>query len=189
MTRSIASKCSCSIPQRIFVRGHALKILLLGILLFPTLLGCGAPSAPAGVSAEFPITIYPEWIYVPVTIGTSEHLCVVDSGTGGYIFDTTLRQTLGASVGNTPISLPDGSLSRAEKIKAPDAHIGSISLNKDALALCYDLSSMRKASGRDIHGIVGLPLFQSYIVQMDFDAHRILICSPSMCRRQIGVNR
>ena len=58
--------------------------------------------------------------------------------------------------------------------------LAAITLNKDALTLCYDLSSIREVRGRDIEGIIGLPLFQSHIVQMDFDAHRIVICSPSI---------
>ncbi|HEY4233123.1 MAG TPA: PDZ domain-containing protein [Lacipirellulaceae bacterium] len=142
-----------------------------------TIFGC-APAAD--VSAEFPITIYPDLIYVPVTIGASEHLCAVDSGAGGYIFHTTLRQELGPAVGDTPISLPDGSMSHAEKFQVPDGHIGAITLNKDALTLCYDLSSSREVSGRDIEGFIGLPLFQSYIVQLDFDAQRVVIRSPSI---------
>lgn len=134
----------------------------------------------ADVSAEFPISIYPDLIFVPVTIGASEHLCVVDSGAGGYIFHTTLRQKLGASLGPRLITSADGSISIAELFKGPDARIGAITLKKDTPALCYDLSSMREVSGRDIEGLIGLPLFQSYIVQMDFDAHRIVIRSPSI---------
>ena len=37
------------------------------------------------------------------------------------------------------------------------------------------MSSIREAAGRDIEGVIGLPLFQTHIVQMDFDAHRIAI--------------
>src|SRR6478672_8423334 len=70
-------------------------------------------------SAEFPITIYPDLIYVPVTIGTSEHLCVVDSGAGASIFHTTLRQKLGPLVGFTIITSGDGSISLAEQFKGP----------------------------------------------------------------------
>jgi hypothetical protein len=162
------------------VQGHKFTTLLLSFLLIPTLLGCGTRPVPAEVSAEFPITTYPDLIYVPVTIGASEHLSVVDSGAAGYVFHTTVRETLGVSVGRTPVESIDGSIGHAEKFKTPDAQIGAISLNKDALTLCYDLSSIREVAGRDIEGVIGLPLFQSYIVQMDFDAHRIVICSPSI---------
>jgi hypothetical protein len=163
------------------VQGHELKTLLLCFLLIPTLSGCRTRPVAADVSAEFPITIYyQDLITVPVTIGTSEHLCVLDSGAGGYFFHTTLRQRLGASLGHTPIASPDGSIARAEAFKTPDARIGAITLDKDAPTLCYDLSTIREGSGRDIDGIIGLPLFQSHIVQMDFDAHRIVIGSPSI---------
>src|SRR5215210_4485770 len=134
----------------------------------------------ADVSAEFPISIYPDLVFVPVTIGATEHLCLVDSGAGGYIFHTTLRQKLGEPLGRTPISLPDGSIGHAETFKVPDARIGAIRLNKDAPTLCFDLSSIREVSGCDVDGLIGLPLFQSYIVQMDFDTHRVVIHSPSI---------
>jgi membrane-associated protease RseP (regulator of RpoE activity) len=162
------------------VQHHELKILMLGLLLVPTLLGCHKRPIAAEISVEFPITTYPDLIYVPVTIGANEHLCVVDSGAGAYVFHTTLRPKLGASLGHKPITSIDGSISRAEVFKVPYARIGTISLNNDALTLCYDLSSIREVSGRDIDGLIGLPLFQSYIVQMDFDSNRIVICSPSI---------
>jgi hypothetical protein len=161
------------------VNHFVLKTLTLGVLL--GLLGCDSRPVAADVSAEFPITsYYQDLIYVPVTIGTSEHLCVVDSGAGAYVFHTSLRPKLGASVGQTQIASADGSISPAELFKFPDARISTITLNKDAPALCCDLSSIREVTGRDIDGIIGLPLFQSYIVQMDFDAYRIVIYSPSI---------
>ena len=143
----------------------------------PAFLGCD--SAP-DVSAEFPITVYPDLIYVPVTIGASEHLCVVDSGTVDYVFHTTLRQQLGDLVGQTQITSLGGPIAVAEVFKVPDARIGAITLDKHAPALCYDLTPIREGTGRDVDGFIGLPLFRSYIVQMDFDAHRIVICSPSI---------
>jgi hypothetical protein len=67
----------------------------------------------------------------------------------------------------------------AEVFDTPSVHIGTVDLNRDAVTVCLDLSACREAEGRDIEGLIGLPLFQMNIVHLDFDAHRLTILPAS----------
>ena len=58
--------------------------------------------------------------------------------------------------------------------------VGILPLRTNSKATCVDLTPFREAEGRDIEGSIGMPLFRSYIVQIDFDAHCLTIL-PAAC--------
>ncbi len=158
------------------VRMHRQLIQLVAIAV---VLITAVTSVAADRSATFPIPIYPDVLVVPVKIAGAEHLCVLDSGATGYLFHTSLRRSLGDPFRRSRIRSADDELASAEVFNTPNARIGTIELSRDAQTACFDLSVSREAEGRDIEGIIGLPLFQSNIVQVDFDAHRLTIQSAS----------
>jgi hypothetical protein len=134
-----------------------------------------ATSVVADQSTTFSIPIYPDALIIPVTVAGAEHLCMLDSGASGCFFHTSLRRGLGDPFESAKIVSAVGELVSAEVFDAPSVRIGSIELSRDAQTACLDLTAFREAEGRDVEAVIGLPLFQSNIVQLDFDAHRLTI--------------
>jgi hypothetical protein len=141
-----------------------------------TVIRASAADAPV----EFPITTYPDLVFATVTIERGEHLFAIDSGSTGNVFHTSLRRYMGNSHGVRNVESANGHLIALEEFDAPAAQIGTIELKEDASAVCHDLSSVREAEGREVEGIIGIPLFRRCIVQMDFDSHRLSIFPASI---------
>ncbi len=122
---------------------------------------------------------YKDAICVPVFIRGGAHLCIIDSGANHIAFHSTLRETLGNPIGNENPSAANGERFRAELFSAPVTTIGTIELKSELPVTCFDMTTIRESTGRNIEGIVGLPLFFTNVIQMDFDGQEVRILAQS----------
>ncbi|BBO33159.1 aspartyl protease family protein [Lacipirellula parvula] len=160
-----------------FMLNRRVCYALLAITVFPLLDSDPASSAcAADDAAVFPISSFEgDPLILPVTIAETEHLFVVDSGATCHLFDAALKSSLGPSRDFQLASQADGSEVRVEIFDAPDAKIGRLSLGVEAPVACADLSAMRERFGRNVQGILGLPFFAAYVIQLDFEKREMRI--------------
>lgn len=151
---------------------------------------------------EFPIPPYNDVVVMPATIGGTEHLCVIDSGASRNVFDNSLRDMLGESLGQASATAADGERFEIETFHAPEIKIGTFYLKtvsksglkktrsalgfvgKEDRVACHDMTHFQEASGQKIEGFIGMPLFREYIVQFDFDDRRLRILPQSTSPNQ-----
>ena len=113
-------------------------------------------------------------ITVPVTIENKSHLFAVDSGCMRSVVHESLRPLLKSGpienslfVDEIPVYWP------------PAMRVGSIDVDELGFVSCFDLSRVREVTGRDVEGILGIPLFEKYVIQMDFDRNHLVILPGS----------
>jgi hypothetical protein len=53
------------------------------------------------------------------------------------------------------------------------------SKNREGRVACGDLTSIQEASGRNIEGIIGMPLFRASVIRFDFDGMRVKLMPAS----------
>ncbi len=157
----------------IFRRGAGRVLLIL--LAVGTQVFAAIGSAADDALAVFPISVYPDALIIPARIAGAERHCLLDSGVSGYAFHTSFRQELGASKGEGSVVSSTGQIAKVEVFDAPIIRVGKLTISKGAHTSCLDLTAMREAEGFDFEGFLGMPVFRSAIVQMDFDAHRLVL--------------
>jgi hypothetical protein len=93
---------------------------------------------------------------------------MLDTGATLHTFDLSLRQYLG-----NPVRTGSGKTGAADiaiqAFNPPTARIGKLELGKDELVSCADLTMLRYATGKAIHGVLGVPFFKRHVVQIDWD--------------------
>ncbi len=162
-------------------RQHALLAPLAGMLLWVFLLPAIAGEPPSEavpakrlpvVLEEFTIAKGERPILVPVKVQSHEYLFCVDTGMSLSSFDTSLKGLLGASVQVGEMVTPGGSIT-VEQFNPPEAFLGKLNLREGGPVLCTDLEMIRRVSGRDIRGFVGMGFLQKYAVRIDFDSGKL----------------
>lgn len=124
-------------------------------------------------SVTFPMPFYKEALIVPVVFNGDEHLFVLDSGCSRTVFHSTFADRLGKPLADPSTSENDGEAFEYQRFTPPEAMLGSMPLPRNAPVVCVDLSTVRAALGRDIAGILGMPLFAACVIQLDFDRREI----------------
>jgi len=131
---------------------------------------CQQPSAtkPADTLEEFAIGKHGRPIVVPVRLDDENYSFAVDTGSAISIFDTSLKSKLGKAKGTATIrtSLGQG---QVDVFNSPDAFVGKLSLKACDQVTCLNLEAVRRASGKDIYGVLGIDFLKHFVVQLDFD--------------------
>lgn len=117
---------------------------------------------------EFTIGRNGRLVLLPVQLGQRPIRCMVDTGASLTGFDESLRDELGDLQGTQPIETPAGTKS-VEFFACPTARLGRESLNPDGPVVCVDLEMARRASGKDIRGVIGMDVLRTRRMQIDFD--------------------
>ncbi|QDT74506.1 PDZ domain-containing protein [Lacipirellula limnantheis] len=147
------------------------------LLLVVAVLGHTTPAYSSDVLAEFPISQFEnDVVVIPVNVGDKEHLFVVDSGASRHVFDVGVKHLLHRQLPSVVVRAAEGSL-EVERFAPPAFTIGKLPLNSPGSVWCADLSYVRAPSGIDVKGILGVPLFRAYIVQLDFENGKMRILS------------
>ncbi len=128
----------------------------------------------ADILAEFPMLGPDEPLLVPVKIGKKTYTFMLDTGASFNAFDISLRGALGRSRRRETVSALMAEM-KATFYEAPAASMGGLEVCKGSLAACFDLKSMREASGRDIRGIVGMTFLKNHILRLDFEGKKFQI--------------
>lgn len=131
---------------------------------------------PPEVLAKFSISKGNRPVLVPVKIGGRERLFVLDTGSTHCFLDTALKPKRGL------FADPDGEASEVisahtssgwkdfELSDPPESCVGNLNLRDGGRVCWMDCELLRRVSGRDVRGILGMSFLKKYVVQMDPDA-------------------
>ena len=134
-------------------------------------------------AATIPFELHRNKILLPVTIdGQGPLWFVLD--TGAPVMVLTSRETaagLGLEVqGQGRVSgAGEGAALTAGFTSADALSVGNISLGPSRLIVVDLAAQLASASGRLYHGIIGRPLFDRYVVRIDFSARRLELYEPA----------
>jgi hypothetical protein len=136
----------------------ALVVLFVGL--------CG----PASKGAVFELPKDDNLVVVPVRIANEDHLFVIDTGSTGLVLDESLRPHLGAEYARKRVVTPLGE-TQITVYEPPDIWLGDVNLGTGSKAICRSFEGFRKATGRNVRGIIGMAQLRRFVLTIDFDAH------------------
>lgn len=93
---------------------------------------------------------------------------LVDTGCSRTGLDSSFCPDLGDSVGAVD-QLTFAGIIQAEVFNPPEFELGGLKHTPEGPIFCQDLSDLRKITGEDFWGIVGMDILHHYVVQIDFD--------------------
>jgi hypothetical protein len=128
--------------------------------------------AAAADPLTFELSRYDDPIMVPITIGNRPRLCILDSGSTWHVFHTSVLPELGESLADGTGKSPNGGRFTAQFFWPPQSSIGTQDLRLYESVANLDLSRIRGAIGRDIEGVLGMPLFREFVIRTDFDRYK-----------------
>ena len=111
-------------------------------------------------------------VLVPVRIGAKEYPFIVDTGCTMSIVDTSFRPYLGRRIDTIEVRDAAGKYITLDSYVAPDAQVGSLPMGEHPV-VCFDLTEVRGAVGRDIRGLLGMDFLKDWIIAIDFDVGRV----------------
>jgi hypothetical protein len=106
---------------------------------------------------------------VQVTIDGKQYPFIVDTGASHVVFCTSLRHLLPDEPISTEKAWTAGGAAEFELFTAIPVSLGPIAIPQDDNIVCLDLEMARQASGKDVRGMLGINVFQDYVLQLDFD--------------------
>jgi hypothetical protein len=121
---------------------------------------------------------------LPVFTCGKHHLFVVDTGSSGVIYDTSLKHLLG-SARETSLMRTTTRPIEVEWFDAPAAMLGRLDLCSPGRSGqvrpvgCVDLSLFRFVVGEDIRGVLGRSFLSKHVVRLDFDQGKILFLTSA----------
>ncbi|MEM7017265.1 MAG: aspartyl protease family protein [Pseudomonadota bacterium] len=133
-----------------------------------------ASSLAAAVLFEGDIPHLIDGIHLPVEIQGREYLFLVDTGSTYVVLDERFRDSLGEPYSLRQISTPFEK-QWAAYYKPIDAHLGDLNLNTDNPFLVSDLELLRRSSGIEVYGIIGMSFMHKYAWSIDFEQRKIQI--------------
>jgi Aspartyl protease/PDZ domain len=138
--------------------------------------GFQGPSPARGILQVFKFQPHADCILLPVTIDGKRFNFAVDTGAQRTVFDLSLRSKLGEPLG----SLVANGAVNAEEFKWPAAQLGDTNLISEEQVVCLDLCELRKVSGREIYGILGMDWLQHRAFEIDFDKGSITFLASNL---------
>ena len=135
---------------------------------------CQPKSIGHDVIEEFDIATCGDFPIVPVTIdGVGEFPFVVDTASSFSCVDTTLR----SHVTQTRRTVRFNGRTDEKICSLGNAFLGKSRLPIPSDVLCFDFSGIRKASGHDVRGMLGMNFLRAYALRIDFDTGGLSILS------------
>jgi hypothetical protein len=148
------------------------------------------PPIPAEIIIErFAIRNDGRVILLPVTVAGKEHRFLLDTCASMTKVDKSLlrRGVRGDTISViTPTAVID-----CEEFDAPQVRVGNVDLRDFApRVLGGDLASIRKLSGDNIYGILGLDFLSHYVVHLDFEYGECLLLArvPPAAGEKLDLN-
>lgn len=118
------------------------------------------------VIAEFRVSRSGDFLLIPVVIGNNEHLFMLDTGAVTTVLCTSLTETLPPLKRRTQLSKER----LGQRYEMPDAILAATSMRVTGDVAQFDLSELRRMSGYDITGLLGMSFLDGHIMELDFDA-------------------
>ncbi len=111
-------------------------------------------------------------LFLPVRFGPRTYDFLLDTGCTGTVFDLSFRPLLGRPKRAMGMSSPGNPLV-VQAFAAPRAFVGPFDLADCNEVVCANLKSFTPILGREVHGILGMDILRTHVVQIDFDQGRI----------------
>ncbi|WP_422931166.1 PDZ domain-containing protein [Singulisphaera sp. PoT] len=111
-------------------------------------------------------------LIVPVTLGRRSFPFILDTGTTLNAFDTQLKDYLGPVQEYIDIKTASG----GETLKLydpPRAFMGRFNLRTPQGVTCMDLNGVRRATGHEFYGIVGMTFMLDRVIHLNFDEGKL----------------
>lgn len=105
---------------------------------------------------------------LPVEIGGTTYLFLLDTGCTRTVVDASLRACLGTPVGFSRARTANGVV-LADRFEAPTAHVAGRPLRELMQVACVDLSPLRSGTELDAYGLLGMDVLGKHRIQIDFD--------------------
>jgi hypothetical protein len=116
-----------------------------------------SPTPSEGVLEEFRVASDGDALLVPVCFGGEEHLFLLDTGAEATVCDESLRDKL----------------EKAKKTGCGGLSLGKLPLGSLLSVQTMDLAKIRKVSGHEIMGILGMDALGRFVLQVDLDAEKV----------------
>ena len=107
-------------------------------------------------------------ILLPLTIGDQEYRFMFDSGATHHFFG----QLLGEPRGLADVVTSGQSLS-AQAFEPVPVNLGGVTCAPTTPVICTDLDVIRMATGKDVHGLLGMPFLESHCIRIDWDRGKL----------------
>jgi len=144
--------------------------LLVGLAHF----GTGRENAE-----EFDIANDGDMIVLPVNIEGQNYEFALDTGCGITVYDTSFRPLLGTPHGDLLVTTPNGRV-RGEVFTAPVTRLGSHRLANNRGVVILDLSTIRRVSGHEVYGVLGMDFLRGRIVTLNPDRRKLTIVESAV---------
>jgi hypothetical protein len=128
--------------------------------------------------ASFQVPKHGDMIVLPVTIGKKNYLFWLDTGASVDLLDKSLKGELG-NYRDTQVVETAKDRVALESYEPPPMRLGTVSLPIEHGVGACDLGEMRKVSGWDIYGVLGMDSLKHYVVQIDFDDGELRLYPPN----------
>jgi hypothetical protein len=153
-------------------------IRLLSRALLIALLG--ASSAEAREVAQFPFQLLDNRVFVPATLnGHGPYSFILDNGASSWDVLQTIAQQLNLKSGKS-VNLSgagEGQLS-ADLVQVKEAGLGAAIFRNETVA-AHGFSALNNVIGfTQLDGVAGVDVFNTYVVDIDFDARLIRLLAP-----------
>lgn len=164
---------------------------MLGGGLVATLCGCGRP-APAyllsstapqdgGPVLTIPFDFYREFIFVKVSVNDNgPRWFLLDSGASNCEISLRTARELGLPLGRFRAVAGDGvgeGTTEESAVKGIVLRIGNTQIYRGKVAI-IDMGPPEENLKHSVDGILGAPLFEPYVVQIDYTKHLVRIFDP-----------
>ncbi len=114
------------------------------------------------------------YLLLPVVIDKKKYSFLLDTGSTDLMYDVSFRSMFGIPKEKLTYSTLTGGTIKTESFNSPEAFLGKINLKTVTDVGIIDLSLLRKWSGGDFYGLIGMSFLKHHIVRIDFDTGQVL---------------
>ncbi len=160
------------------------KICIILSIVFSLLVFGGCASQ--NVIVEFDIPKNGRMITLPVQIAGKEYQFLLDTGATYCVLDESFRSSLGKPIKTVKVHSARKPVD-LQFYHSPEISLGGVKLKKTGPVACADLEMLRRVTGLNFHGFIGMSVLGQYVVQIDFDSGKLrLIESKGVAHPEWG---
>ncbi|HTP30598.1 MAG TPA: retropepsin-like aspartic protease [Candidatus Acidoferrales bacterium] len=139
-------------------------------------LGAIATAAEPQWLVDLPLTMEKNLPLVQITVNHGKPLTfILDSAAGGCVIDSERAQAIGLEPSATAMSSGSGGLQPGEIITGLVLNLGGLEIQP---ARCFTFSMKSLTFRSAVDGILGMPLFRNYVVEIDYPGSHLRIFKP-----------
>ncbi len=161
-------------PSRSFFQLLLAVLCSIDVMQVRDALGEEAIEHDIAVIDSFTVAKHGDVLCIPVVVADLEkpQLCMIDTGAEVSAFDVSLAPRLGLCMGKASLAGPAG-LTSSDMYPAPRVTAGHITFDGASSVLTVDMSAIRRATGHEVTGILGMDFLRRHTFRVDFDAGKI----------------